>query len=100
MESTPDAMVVDMICHWARQRLPAGAMLSRVNWRLIFGTRQLALRVREQLEAASGPAAWYLVRSSDDPDAVKWRNNRPAEAPTGVTPGTPIVYVLFWLPNQ
>ena len=100
MVGTHDDMVADMICHWARQCLPAGALLSRVNQRLIFGTRQLALLVRERLETSSGPDAWYLVRSSADQDAVKWRNNRPALAPDGVTPTTPIAYILFWLPNE
>jgi hypothetical protein len=100
MNGLLDEMVADMVCRWSRQRLPAGALLSRVNLRLIFGTRPLAQRVREQLEAASGLDAWYLVRSSDDQDAVKCRNNRPTEFPKGVTPKTPIVYVLFWLPNQ
>jgi hypothetical protein len=99
-DDTLDEMVADMICRWAGQRLPAGAVLSRVNLRLIFGTRPLALRVRERLEAASGPSAWYLVRNSSDQDAVKWRNNRPADPPAVVTPATPIVYILFWLPNQ
>jgi hypothetical protein len=67
---------------------------------LDFGDRELADAVRDRLEALSGPPAWYRVRQSPDVDAVRLRNGRPIDPPSGVTTTTPLLYLVFWLPGE
>lgn len=93
-------MVADMVCRWAKKRVVAGSIIARTNLRLIFGTTALASLVRQELEQATSDTCWYIVRTSAEKDSVACRNNRPSVTPTGVMPHTPIIYVLFWLPNQ
>lgn len=100
MSFVPEAAVAEVICLWAQRRLPSNSLLPRVNLRLIFGTLDLAARVRQQLESASTAEVWYVVRTSADADAVTCRNNSPQDRPDGVTDRTPLLYLLFWLPNQ
>jgi hypothetical protein len=100
MPFVPEHAVAEVICLWAKRRLPSSSFLPRVNLRLIFGTPDLAARVRQELETESTAEVWYVVRSSADADAVACRNNRPPVRPAGVTDKTPLLYLLFWLPNQ
>jgi hypothetical protein len=91
--------VAELVCRWAARRMPGGELFPRLNLRLIFGSPELAGEVRKRLEPTSSAAGWYVVRSSADFDAVTCRNNRPAERPPGVTDESPLLYLLFWLPN-
>lgn len=96
----PDSIrpfVVDTIVRWA-QRLVAPQSPPRMNYRLVFGSREVATAVAAALP--SSRTAWYVVRSSSDLDAVKLRHGRPAEPPNGVEPDTPLVYLLFWQPGD
>ncbi|WP_437733218.1 hypothetical protein [Sorangium sp. So ce1335] len=96
-----DAIVVDAICRWT-ERLVMPNSPPRVNVRLVFGTAALADAVGKELSSRSSERAWYLVRSSASPDAVRLRHGRPASLapPAGVTARTPVIYVLFWLPGE
>jgi hypothetical protein len=99
MSFVPLNAVAELVCRWAVRRMPAGGFVPRLNLRLIFGSSDLANEVRRRLEPTSSAAGWYVVRTSADPDAVTCRNNRPTERPPGVTDATPLLYLLFWLPN-
>lgn len=99
MSFVPLNAVAELVCRWAARRMPAGGLVPRLNLRLIFGSPELAGEVRKRLEATSSADGWYVVRTSADPDAVACRNNRPAARPAGVTDDSPLLYLLFWLPN-
>src|SRR5438552_1152080 len=91
--------VAELVHRWAARRMPASGLVPRLNLRLIFGSPELAGEVRKRLEPTSSAAGWYVVRTSAAPDAVTCRNNRPADRPSGVTDESPLLYLLFWLPN-
>jgi hypothetical protein len=99
MSFVPLNAVAELVCRWSARRMPSGGLFPRLNLRLIFGSPELANDVRKRLEATSSAAGWYVVRTSADPDAVTCRNNRPPVRPPGVTDESPLLYLLFWLPN-
>ncbi len=91
------ALVADIVIRWVRSQVRHG-MPPRLNMRLVFGDEVLVNAVQAGLEsenerASSGP--YFVVRGSSHEQAVLFRNGRPA----GVSPGRPIVYVLFWQPG-
>jgi hypothetical protein len=90
---------VDTIVRWARRQIEPNSP-PRMNVRLVFGSSDIVSAVRTQL--ANSEHAWFIVRSSGDPDAVKLRHGRPpaVERPTTVRPDAPIIYLLFWQPGD
>jgi hypothetical protein len=86
--------VAEILAGWVRHTT-ASSRSSRVNLRFILSERGAIEHVRALLEGATDPGRVYCVRSSADPEAVRYRNGCPPDTDLTAT----FVFVLFWTPG-
>ncbi len=91
-----ETYVIDAISRWAERQV-APPCPPRIDMRFVFGNPAIAEGVSTRL--AGSAAAHFAVRSSGDADSVRLRNHM-LPRPTGLAPGAPFVYLVFWLPGM